>query len=69
MRKAVTGVRARALALRGNSASEPSSPTSEGALRVEIGMAPRALSAVTVASPVKSSMAQSLGSPCVMSTA
>ena len=56
-RRAVTGERARAVALRGNCASDPNSPTSEGALSVEMGMAPRALSALTVTSPARISMA------------
>ena len=45
------------------------SPTSTGARRVEIGMTPRALSAVTITSPARTSMAQSLGSPCTISIA
>jgi hypothetical protein len=57
------------VALRGNFASDPSSPTSEGALRVEMETAPRALSALTVTSPARISIAQSLGSPWIISAA
>ena len=38
------------------------SPTRHGAARVEIGMAPRALSAVTITSPARISMTASAGS-------